>query len=118
MRRYVLAGILSLILPLVLNAIAVASEKSVTGTLEDSFCYVTMGAHGASHQKCAMGCAKKGIPVLLVEDKTEKYYVLLPPKDAQSLPDDVINKMEDQVTVTGTEYSKGGMTFLTVNSVK
>jgi hypothetical protein len=43
---------------------------------------------------------------------------LLPPKDAQSLPADVVNKMEDEVTVTGTEYSKGGMTFLTVNSVK
>jgi hypothetical protein len=50
--------------------------------------------------------------------QTEKYYVLLPPKDAQSLPADVVNKMEDEVTVTGTEYSKGGMTFLTVNSVK
>jgi predicted lipoprotein with Yx(FWY)xxD motif len=99
-------------------ATALGADTSVTGHLRDSFCFLTMGADGASHQKCAIGCAKKGIPVLLVEDKTEKYYVLLPPKDEQSLPADVVNKMEDEVTVTGTQYSKGGMTFLTVNSVK
>jgi hypothetical protein len=53
-----------------------------------------------------------------VEDKTDKYYVLLPPKNAQSLPSSVTDKMEDEVTVTGQEYSKGGSSFLTVESVK
>ncbi|HEV3112673.1 MAG TPA: hypothetical protein VGY99_19465 [Candidatus Binataceae bacterium] len=97
---------------------AAAAETSVSGHLRDSFCYLTTGAHGPSHQKCAVGCAKAGIPVLLVEDKTDKYYVLLPPKNAQSLPSSVTDKMEDEVTVTGQEYSKGGSSFLTVESVK
>ena len=60
---------------------ALAADTAVTGHLRDGLCFVTMGAHGPSHKKCAMGCAKAGIPVLLVEDKTEKFYVLLPPKD-------------------------------------
>jgi hypothetical protein len=97
---------------------AFAADTSVTGHLRDGLCYVTMGAHGPSHQKCAMGCAKAGIPVLLVQDNPEKYYVLLPPKDGEGLPSSIISKMEDQVTVTGQQYSKGGMTFLTVESVK
>lgn len=97
---------------------ALAADTAVTGHLRDGLCFVTMGAHGPSHQKCAMGCAKAGIPVLLVEDKTEKYYVLLPPKDGQGLPGSVTDKMENQVTVTGQKYTKGGMTFLTVESVK
>lgn len=97
---------------------ALAADTSVTGHLEDSFCYMSMGAHGASHQKCAIGCAKAGIPVVLVQDKTDNYYVLLPPKNAQPLPASVIDKMEDEVTVTGQEYSKGGVRFLTVESVK
>jgi len=92
-------------------------EKSVTGHLIDSFCYSTMGASGATHKQCAMGCAKKGIPVALRE-KDGKLIVLLPPKDAESLPSDVIDKMEDEVTVTGKEYQSGGVTFLTVESVK
>jgi hypothetical protein len=34
------------------------------------------------------------------------------------MPDDVINKMEDEVTVTGDEYDKGGVSYLTVKSIK
>jgi hypothetical protein len=44
--------------------------------------------------------------------------VLLPPKNDEPLPDSVYDKMEAQVTVTGKEYSKGGVNFLTVESVK
>jgi hypothetical protein len=121
MKRFLIAG-LGLMLSVGLASVAMAAEtgtsKSVTGTLEDSFCYGTMGAHGASHQKCAIGCAKAGIPVSLVDSSTKKIYILLPPKNAQSLPDDVISKMEDTVTVSGKEYSKGGVNFLTVDSVK
>jgi hypothetical protein len=97
---------------------ALAADTAVTGHLRDGLCFVTMGAHGPSHQKCAMGCAKAGIPVLLEQDKSEKFYVLLPPKDGQGLPSSITDKMEDEVTVTGQQYTKGGMTFLTVESVK
>jgi hypothetical protein len=97
---------------------AEGATTSVTGTLEDSFCWVTMGAHGPSHKKCATECAKKGIPVSLVQTGTGKVYILLPPKNASPLPEDVISHMEDKVTVTGREYTKGGATYLTVNSVK
>jgi hypothetical protein len=116
--KTMMAVCLGLLLSIGVAAGASAAGTSVTGHLRDSFCFMTMGAHGASHQKCAMGCAKAGIPVLLVQDKTDKYYVLLPPKNAESLPSSVIDKMEDEVTVTGTEYSKGGVRFLTVESVK
>jgi len=109
---------LGLLLSIGIAGGASAAGSSVSGHLRDGFCYTSMGAQGPSHQKCAMGCAKAGIPVLLVEDKTDKTYVLLPPKDAQPLPSAVFDKMEDQVTVTGQEYSKGGITFLTVESVK
>ncbi|MGH7779423.1 MAG: hypothetical protein ACREQR_06320 [Candidatus Binataceae bacterium] len=121
MKRFLIAG-LGMMLCAGVASVAMAADagtsKSVTGTLEDSFCYGTMGAHGASHQKCAIGCAKAGIPVSLVETHSQKIYVLLPAKNAQALPDDVISKMEDTVTVSGKEYSKGGVNFLTVDSVK
>jgi len=116
--KAIMAACSGLLLSIGLAAGAWAAQSSVTGHLRDSFCFVTMGASGSGHHECAMGCAKVGIPVLLVDDKTSKYYVLLPPKDKQSLPASVLDKMEDEVTVTGTEYSKGGMTFLTVESVK
>jgi len=117
MKKLAIAG-LGILLSVGLVGIASAAEKSVTGTLEDSFCYMGMGAHGDSHKKCAMGCAKKGIPVALVEKGTDKMYILLPAKNDSSLPDDVISKMEDEVTITGNEMTKGGITYLKVESVK
>jgi hypothetical protein len=33
-------------------------------------------------------------------------------------PKEVISKMEDEVTITGKEYSKGGVNYLTVESIK
>jgi hypothetical protein len=93
-------------------------ETTVTGNLIDTYCYGVMGAHGSSHQKCAIACAKKGIPVGLEEKGTGKIYVLLPKKNEQPLPKDVIDKMETEVTISGHQYEKGGVNFLTVDSVK
>lgn len=118
MMRKTLAVSIGLAVSLGLAGAALAAEKSVTGTLEESFCYVTMGAHGAGHKECATKCAKKGIPVALVEKGTDNMYVLLPAKNDTPLPDDVISKMEDEVTVTGDAYSKGGVNYLTVKAVK
>jgi hypothetical protein len=115
--KLAIAG-LGLMLSAGLMGTALAAEKAVTGTLEDSFCFVTTGAHGADHKKCAAGCARKGIPVALVEKGTDKMYVLLPAKSDTALPGDVIDKMESQVTVTGDEYEKGGVSYLTVKTVK
>ena len=98
--------------------IAADTQKSVTGNLEDTFCYNVVGAQGAGHAQCALKCAQKGIPVGLVEKGTEKMYILLPPKNEQAMPEDVLKNMEKEVTVTGKSYSKGGVEFLTVDSVK
>ncbi len=117
MKKFLLLGALAMAIS-ALASPARAADTTATGHLRDSFCFLTMGAHGSSHHDCAVACAKAGIPVLLEEDNTGKYYVLMPPKDKQSLPGDLISKMEDRVTISGHEYTKGGMTFLRVESVK
>ncbi len=112
---------LALVLAVGLAGMALAADgsaKSVTGNLEDAYCYGTMGAKGASHKACAIKCASKGIPVTLIESGTGKSYIVLPNKDASPLPDSVISRMEDQVTVTGKTYSKDGVDYLVVESVK
>lgn len=112
---------LGLVLAIGLAGIALAadtSEKSVTGNLEDAYCYGTMGAKGTGHKACAIKCASAGVPVTLIEKGTEKSYILLPNKDATPLPQSVISRMEDEVTVTGKEYSKNGTEYIVVESVK
>ncbi|MGH8012450.1 MAG: hypothetical protein ACREQ4_08125 [Candidatus Binataceae bacterium] len=114
MNKFAVVG-LGLLLSVGMTGMVFAAEA--TGTLEDGFCYNTMGAHGASHRTCAIECAKKGIPVVLLE-KDGKQVVLLPAQDKASLPSSVLDNMEDKVTVTGDELNKGGNTYLTVKSVK
>ena len=111
---------LGLLLAIGLAGVAIAdgTEKSVSGNIEDGYCYGTMGAKGAGHKACAIKCVSKGIPATLIESGTEKAYILLPNKDASPLPDSVIQHMEDHVTVTGKEYSKNGVDYLVVESVK
>ncbi len=112
---------LGLVVTIGLAGIAMAADSSatsVTGNLEDAYCYGTMGAKGAGHKQCAIKCASAGIPVTLIEKGTEKSYILLPNKDASALPQDVISRMEDEVTVTGKEYNKNGTEYLVVESVK
>jgi hypothetical protein len=93
-------------------------DVQVTGEVIDTFCYSAMGAKGTGHKQCGIDCAKKGIPVGLLEKGSEKVHILLPNKDKTALPDDVVNKMGETVTVTGHPYTKGGVAFLTVESVK
>lgn len=97
---------------------AFARAETVTGEVIDTFCFASMGAKGASHKQCGIDCARKGIPVGLLEDKTNKVYVLLPNKDKTALPDEVINKMGSTATITGKVHTTGGSQFLTVESVK
>jgi hypothetical protein len=100
------------------RALADGTEKTVSGTLEDAYCYGTMGAKGSGHKQCAIKCASAGIPVTLIESSTEKSYILLPNKDDSPLPQNVIQHMEDQVTVTGKEYNKNGTDYIVVESIK
>lgn len=97
---------------------AAAPSTTVKGHLRDSFCYTLMGAKGSSHHQCAVDCAKAGIPVMLVSDSGDKTYILLPSKDKQALPSSITSKMEDEIAVTGHTYTKGGVNFLQVESVK
>src|SRR5260370_7401354 len=80
---------LGLLITIGLAGVAMAadsSEKSVTGNLEDAYCYGTMGAKGAGHKQCAIKCASAGIPVTLIEKSTEKPNALPPNKTASPLP--------------------------------
>ena len=123
MRRFVLTGCSLLLVLGMLSSTRAAhegggKEVSVKGEVIDTFCYTTMGAKGPSHKQCGIDCAHKGIPVGLLEPGTGKIHILLPTKDKTALSDDVINKMGETVTVTGHEHMKGGLAFLTAESVK
>jgi hypothetical protein len=111
-------GVIALGWVMAVGVSTLARAETVTGEVIDTFCFAALGAKGAGHKPCGVDCAKKGIPVGLLEENTNKVYVLLPNKDKTPLPDDVINKMGSTATITGKVHATGGSTFLTVESVK
>ncbi len=116
-----LAGFLTLLLFLGGLSQVYAQAKTVTvkGEVIDTYCYATMGAKGESHRQCAIDCFKAGIPAGLLENGTNKVFVLLPNKDKTPLPQkDILEKMGRQATITGKVYTSGGSNFLTVESIK
>jgi len=112
-----LVGFLMIFIVLV-PVIYAAETVKVTGEIIDTYCFALMGAKGESHRQCAIDCVKKGIPAGLLEDGTNKVYVLLPNKDKSPLPTTVIDKMAKKVTITGKVYTSGGSQFLTIESIK
>jgi hypothetical protein len=94
-----------------------ADSVKITGEIIDTYCYNLMGAKGESHRACAIACIKKGIPAGLLEDGTNKVYILLPNKEGTSLPDAVIDKVAKIVTITGKVYMNGGSQFLTIETI-
>ena len=118
-QRLVVASFLVFLTIVSLSAAAYAAESvTVTGEVIDTYCYSMAGAKGEGHRQCALECAKKGIPVGLLEDGTNKVYVLLPSKNASPLPQSVIENMARKVSITGKVVESGGSRFLTVESVK
>ena len=56
------------------------TKATVEGEIVDMKCYLAMGMPGSGkHNKCAVKCAKMGIPVGVVEKETGKVYTLLAP---------------------------------------
>ena len=115
MRTFVVATLAAVV---ALASAAIARADTITGEVVDTFCYTAMGAKGASHQQCGVDCAKKGIPIGLLENGTNKLYVLLPPKEKTAMPEAAFSKIGEQASITGKVYTNGGSNFLTVESVK
>ncbi len=96
-------------------------EVTITGEIVDVSCYVKMGALGMDHKECALGCAKAGMPLALLEDKTGKVYLLVSDKEFESvnvklqpLEKSIAQK---SIAVRGRTYEKGGQLLLEVLSV-
>ncbi len=53
-----------------------SQKGTITGELVDTACYLKMDAKGMGHQKCAMKCAKSGIPVGVLDEKSGKVYTI------------------------------------------
>lgn len=129
--KKVIAAVIAALLTLALTATAqekktkeekkAPAEVTIVGEVIDSRCYLILGAGGKGdeHRQCAIDCAKGGIPLAVLEDKTNNVYFVGngndPMKGANEM---LIDYAAQKVSLTGKLYEKGGAKMVIVKSVQ
>ena len=83
----------------------------------DLWCYMEGGDRGPAKKDCATACAKAGNPIGVLDAKGH-LYVAAGQSDHQPAQSLLVNKMSDQVAVTGTLVTHGGVQMIYIESVK
>ena len=92
-------------------------RTTITGEVVDMWCYLEGGDRGASKKACATACAKAGNPIAILDAKGD-LYVAAGLKDHQPAQTLLLEKMSEQVTVSGTLVKKGSTQMLYIESVR
>ena len=112
-----------LALLLALPALLLAHENHpgkkavIVGQVVDTACYLGHDSKGEKHAECAASCAKEGIPLAILDAKTNLLYLPIAMShknaNAQLLP-----FIEKKVKVTGVVLEKNGMKGIAIDKVE
>ena len=95
-----------------------SSEITIVGEVVDAQCYLQSGAKGDDHKQCAVDCAKGGIPLAILENKTGDVYFVGQTKNSMKGANDMlIDYASEQVSVTGKLVERGGAKMILMKSV-
>ena len=95
------------------------AEVTVVGEVIDSQCYISMGAKGDDHRQCAIDCAKGGIALAILEEKTGNVYFVGNAKEQMKGANDMlVEHASHKVSVSGKVYEKGGARMILIKSVE
>jgi len=94
-----------------------AGKSKIVGEVIDTVCYVSHASRGADHAECARECAKQGISLGILEEKTGRVFISLP-VDHSNPNAKLLDHVARRVEVQGTVYSKGGLRGIFVESVR
>jgi len=90
---------------------------TVTGEAVDLWCYLEAGDRGPAKKQCATVCARAGNPIALL-DRAGNIYLTAGLKSHQPAQPLLVDKMNEEVTVTGTLVKKGGVQMIYIDAVR
>jgi len=100
-----------------LSAQPKGERATIKGEVVDLWCYLEGGDRGPAKKDCATACAKAGNPIGVLDAKGN-LYVTAGLKDHQPAQTLLVDKMSQEVTVSGTLVRKGGVPMIYVDAVK
>jgi hypothetical protein len=120
MRRSIfLAGMPCLLLAgsLLLGVPEKATQKSVTGWVLDSACAFTKDLKKPISRECAIECARKGSPLVILEDDGVIYWPISESMLAVGQNDRLLPFAGKRVTVSGKLFTRGGSRALVIQKI-
>lgn len=110
--------LISAIAPMLLSADDDAKLKpiTITGVVVDTGCYMVHDGIGADHAECARECAKKGIPLAILDGNSKVYLPL--GVDHENPNSRLMPFVEKKVKVTGTSVERGGLSGIAIKSIE
>ena len=96
-------------------------EVTVKGEVVDLWCFMRNDDHGQGHKTCSTKCANQGNPIAFLDEAKGDLYILAGKTDYQvthEVRDELIKKMNEIVTVTGTIVKKDNTQILYVKSLE
>lgn len=123
MKRMIKTVFLTLIL---FSFSAMAQEKKkqeikLRAEVIDTKCYISgsMGdATGEEHKDCAIMCAKAGVPLALLEEKTKTVYYAARLKGMAGANEILLPFVGEVVLVTGRLVERGGAKMVMIDTVE
>jgi hypothetical protein len=92
-------------------------EVSVTGELVETGCFFVGGRRGPHHRACAMGCARVGQPVAIVDDSGVLRIAVLDHRN-ETPENPLIEHLGRRVELSGTAVERGGVHGILVRNVR
>jgi len=92
-----------------------AKPVTMTGEVLDMYCYMDHHAMGMDHAKCAMACAKKGLPLGFLS--TDGTLYLITGKDHEPANAMLAEYCGKQSTITGVVQENNGMKAIELVSI-
>ena len=94
-----------------------AEQKTVTGWVLDSACAITKGLKKPISAECAVACAKKGSPLVILEDNGTIFWPIADTMPAEGQNERLLPFAGKRVTVTGKTYKQGGSNSIVIEKV-
>ena len=102
------------------SAASESQRVTVTGEVIDSWCYLSeiMWAEGSAHHRCAVWCARGGVPVGILGEDEEVYILLMMENDSNVIGNKAVFRIQTkEVVVTGDLYERDSVKYLAVNEI-
>ena len=94
-----------------------AEQKAITGWVLDSACAFTKGLKKPISPECAISCAKKGSPLVILQDDGSIFWPISETMPAEGQNARLMPFAGKRVTLTGKTYMRGGSTAIVIDKI-